>query len=376
MNRVREDFEPVLFPTPGTRSRRPREGGSAGIRRTLLGRETLQPARRSVYLDRPSQPGRDVICAGMYRACSTWQYEVAGHLVEHHLKGQRLGYVTGESYASLGRPTAGRRSRGYGRPWRVLKSHEGDRSFSRALDSGQALAVYAYRDLRDVIFSLMHKRGTSFRELLRQGMIHQLLANDRFWRTQPRVLVQRYEDLIADPVTGVVQLARHLGLGVARREAAEIADDYSLASNRTRIKTLRRRLRDAGIDLHDPANLRICDSTTLLHWNHLRPVHSCSWRTDATSEQRALMARICGPWLAENGYETTEVQRALDGTARVDLTTEPVSERDLAIGRVVFLLRSAASRYPRTTRRLKRLLGIRDRDPGAVIAWPVESPQS
>ena len=63
---------------------------------------------------------------------------------------------------------------------RVLKSHEGHRCFARELSSGQALAVYAYRDIRDVVFSLMHQRGLAFEELLRQGMIHQILVNDRF----------------------------------------------------------------------------------------------------------------------------------------------------------------------------------------------------
>ena len=95
----------------------------------------------------------------MYRACSTWQYEVVSHLVEQDLEGERLGYVCGESYESLGRLATGRAERGGCNPWRVLKSHEGARSFSRALESGQALAVYVYRDLRDVIFSLIHKRG-------------------------------------------------------------------------------------------------------------------------------------------------------------------------------------------------------------------------
>ncbi len=41
----------------------------------------------------------DVICAGMYRACSTWQYEVVAHLLEHHRSGRRLGYLTAEEYA-------------------------------------------------------------------------------------------------------------------------------------------------------------------------------------------------------------------------------------------------------------------------------------
>jgi hypothetical protein len=251
----------------------------------------------------------------------------------------------------------------------VLKSHEGARSFARALDSGQALAVYSYRDLRDVIFSLIHKRGTSFRSLIREGMIHRILANDRFWRTHPRVLVQRYEDLVADPVTGVVQLARHLGLGVARREAAEIAEAYSLASNRSRIEALRRRLLDAGIDLHDPANLQICDPTTLLHWNHLRPGHPASWKAEATAGQRALMRRICDPWLIENGYEATDVLEASGPGVPAGDGVQPPVERELMIGWIAYFVRRAAGRYPRASARLKGLLGASNRTHGAVMAW-------
>ena len=48
----------------------------------------------------------DVMCAGMYRACSTWQYEVVAHLLERRCDGRRLGYLTGEQYARLVRSEA------------------------------------------------------------------------------------------------------------------------------------------------------------------------------------------------------------------------------------------------------------------------------
>src|SRR3954453_16497913 len=127
-----------------------------------------------------------VLCAGMYRACSTWQYEVIAHLLERHRDGGRLGYFPGEEFAP--RYTADRDTSG----WGVLKSHEGDQSFTRAIRDGRALAVYAHRDVRDVVFSLMHKRGVSFEQRVRQGMIRQILVNDRFWSRQPGVFVQRY----------------------------------------------------------------------------------------------------------------------------------------------------------------------------------------
>jgi hypothetical protein len=308
----------------------------------------------------------------MYRACSTWQYEVVGHLIEQHLRGLRLGYVTGECYTESQLLAAAERGNAH-RAWRVLKSHEGHRSFARALGSGAALAVYAYRDIRDVVLSLKHKRAKTFEALLRSGMVHQILANDRFWRAQPKVLVQRYEELITDPVTGVVQLARHLGLGVTRREAAQIADEYSLEANQTRIESLRHRLLEAGFDLEDPSNQQICDPITLLHWNHLRTGHKNPWRTEATPQYQALIARLCGAWLRAHGYETDEM------TARVTLSFHrraPLGapgELDLALGCCAALLRKAAARCPRFGLLIKRLVGLRA-DLPQRLAWSVGEP--
>jgi Sulfotransferase domain len=343
-------------------------------RRLRLDRNDPTGKRRLVFVDSRHTRIHDVICGGMYRACSTWQYEVVGHLIERHLRGERLGYLTGEAYAARFAPFSrrevhadvGRRS------WRVLKSHEGHRCFARALSSGQALAVYAYRDIRDVVFSLMHKRGLAFEELLRQGTIHQILVNDRFWRAQRRVLVQRYEELVADPVTAVVQLARHLGLGVTRREAAEIADDFSLESNQTRIEALRRRLENAGIDLTAPGNLQICDPVTLLHWNHLRPGGTGSWQTDSRLSQRVLLDRLCGTWLRANGYTSEPEAAALAEKAGY---TSGVGLRDdlaLAVGRLASLLRRVAGHCPRTATRVRQLLGVADSDPEPVFPWTLD----
>ena len=232
----------MLLPHSRAGFPRPRAWFTAMARRLRLDHNDLAGKRHRVYVDSRHARVNDVICGGMYRACSTWQYEVVGHLVERHLGGERLA-TDGEAYAVASRRSPARS------PCRRRTAVVARAQVARwtsllrpRLSSGQALAVYAYRDIRDVVFSLMHKRGLAFEELLRQGMIHEILINDRFWRAQPRVLIQRDEELVADPVTAVVQLARHLGLGVTRREAAEIADDFSLESNQTRIQALCRRL--------------------------------------------------------------------------------------------------------------------------------------
>ena len=77
-------------------------------------------------------------------------------------------------------------------------------------------------------------------------MVHQVLANDRFWSGQPGSITQRYDRLVADPATGVEELAAHLGLDLEPGEAAEVAAEYSFQANRRRTMELGRRLRGAG----------------------------------------------------------------------------------------------------------------------------------
>ena len=237
-------------------------------------RATRQPATRCRRHRCEPSTRVDVICGGMYRACSTWQYEVAAHLIEHYLGGQRLGYLTGEQYAARSSRRCRRAPttrRGKTSRWSVVKSHEGDRSFARALAEERAVAVYAYRDVREVVFSLMHKRGMTFEQLLRQGMIHQILANDRFWMAQPDVLVQRVRRLARRPGPGRHR-AGASSRDQTRRRARRPESPPNTPTNRTRLapKRLRRRLQEAGVDLESAANAQICDPTTLLHWNHIR----------------------------------------------------------------------------------------------------------
>jgi hypothetical protein len=296
----------------------------------------------------------------MYRACSTWQYEVIAHLLERHRDGRRLGYVTGEEFAERGD-----RDRSEG-GWNVLKSHEGSRSFAEAVARGRATVFYAHRDVRDVVFSLMHKRGASFEQLVRQGMIHQVLVNDRFWSRQPGVLVQRYERLIADPIGGVVQIAAHLGIALSPGEAAEVSAEYSFQTNRRRTMELVERLRAEGVDLTDPSNLQYYDQRTLLHWNHLREGRPGNWRTEATPRQRAVLARLCDEWLVAHGYEADTIEP----TSRAGIDPGEAIRRELGLarGRVACTLRCASLRYPRAARAIKPLLGIAPDRPTAVPA--------
>lgn len=309
-----------------------------------------------------------VLCTGMYRACSTWQYEVIAHLLERHRRGERLGYVTGEEFAAR---DESRKGPGV---WRVLKSHEGHRGFARAIAAGEAVAIYAHRDIRDVVFSLMHKRGVSFEQLVRQGMIHQVLVNDRFWSSQPNVLTQRYETLVAEPVTGVLEIAAHLGIGISSSEAAEIAAEYSFQTNRRRTLELVSRLQAQGVDLDDPTNRQYYDQRTLLHWNHLREGRPGNWREQATPRQREVLSRLCDRWLVDHGYEADTLAKGAEKSRPADALRR---EAELARAWAVCTLRCASLRHPRSARLIKRMLGIPAEQVAAVPARVrLDSPQA
>jgi hypothetical protein len=241
----------------------------------------------------------DVLCVGMYRSCSTWQYNVVSHLVRLHRGGCRLGFVSGEQYAGL--PPDGAAG-----GWRVLKSHDGHPAFTAALAGGRARAVYAYRDLRDVAYSLVHKFGRTFEDVIEdKKFLHVCLANDAFWTAQPGTVCQRYEEITDHPAGAVAELAAHLEVPLGEGEAEELAAAYSLRSNLWRTVELANRLREQGLDLGDPRNALLHDRQTLLHWNHIREGRTGAWKDRVTPRQLACLVAACGDWLIERGYEHT-----------------------------------------------------------------------
>jgi hypothetical protein len=316
----------------------------------------------------------DVLCVGMYRSGSTWQYDVVTHLLEKHRGGRRLGFVTGEEYAALRGQNAD--------SWRVLKAHDAHPAFAEALAARQALAVYSFRDLRDVVYSLVHKFGDSFEEVIeRRHWLHLCLDNDAFWTARPRTLCQRYEEIMERPAAAALALAGHLGIELAAGEAAALADEYSLKANLWRTVELANRLRGEGVDLDDPGNAQRWDEETLLHWNHIRAGRVGGWRAEATPRELAVLAGICGAWLIARGYEPdltwampavehfrselAATQRALHET-RAELARQRRELEQLqALGPVALgvaqRFHELSVRYPRLAATLKRVLGSRGR---------------
>jgi hypothetical protein len=236
----------------------------------------------------------------MYRAGSTWQYNVVSHLVEMFGMGRRIGFCNdGKSFLTHAADNPSQDE------FLVLKTHDYHLEFANALTEGRALGVYIYRDLRDVAYSFTHKYLGRFEDIVAETrFLAQAIQNDEFWRSQPRVLCQRYETVIQDAVTPILELAKHLGFSLSTELAESVAREYSFAANFKRTRAVLEQCEALGLNLRDPQNALHHDDSTLFHWNHLREGRSGGWQEEATEEEIIVLLAACGDWLIRRGYES------------------------------------------------------------------------
>lgn len=232
-----------------------------------------------------------VFCAGMMRSGSTLQYQIATKLVE----GAGLGTGVGSCVPGRFRELLDRNDN----PARhhVVKCHRYLPTARGRLRRGDARALYIYRDLRDVVVSMMHKENRSFRQMMDAGFVQQLLEDDAIWAGQPNTLVSVYEEVTGDVAAEVERIAAFLRIDVPPSDVARIADEHSLDRQKHRIERY-----DFGREGVAEGRTNLLDPDTLLHHNHLRSGRSGQWAEALTAEQVAEIERIAGPWLLERGY--------------------------------------------------------------------------
>ena len=239
-----------------------------------------------------------IVCAGMFRSGSTWQYQVACELVRRAGRpATPLGFLEGVPLAAF---LDGPRDPAV---CYLYKTHAPD-PVHRLLPPAEFRVLYSYRDLRDVAYSMAHKFAADFWETVRDKQIIDVcLAADAFWRAIPGAFVQRYESWAGDGLPFVRNIAAHLAIDLPDADLAAVAAEFALDRNQARTADLAERLTADGVDLADRANALRHDPASLLHWNHIRNGTVGGWRAAATPDERVFLAAACGDWLVANGYE-------------------------------------------------------------------------
>lgn len=227
-----------------------------------------------------------VICCGMMRSASTLQYQIGVELGQRLASVDPLGYVLPERFSD-----AISNSRN-GASFVVMKSHAFLEESRELLEHNNALGIYAYRDIRDVIVSLMRMRGLPFNKL-GSGILYSLLDQYVVWTSQPNVLVSQYENIVNDTAAEVLRIANHMRLSCTQDLADEIAQKFSLEHQRRRQYRLE--------DDQEFNNER----DALLHANHIHSGKSAQWMTELSTEEVGLIEHVFSEWFDQVGYQKT-----------------------------------------------------------------------
>jgi hypothetical protein len=227
----------------------------------------------------------------MMRAGSTVQYHLAASLVEESGLGKRGGHFTDHTlptFLKAYQPS---------NQITVIKCHEYVPAVAEVAQRDQVKAIYVYRDIRDVVVSMMNREQKSFYRVVRhlpKSQIKQFYQ----WTRQVDVLVSIYETMYCDLTTETERIAAFLGISIGREVAQTIAQQYSVEQQRRRIKDFdyqNQGITDSlGYGMYNPHNH--------LHIHHINGVEPQQWQKQLSSWQIALVEVKAYTWLLECGY--------------------------------------------------------------------------
>ena len=247
-----------------------------------------------------------VICCGMKRSGSTLQYQLAGSIVEKAKVGRLIGSVLPNEFAVLRAAHEGEKG------LLIVKSHAYIPHLEALFAKGESKAIYSYRDVRDVVVSMMNKRNESFEQLVNRGFIETILSDYGKWRHCSPLLTSKYEDMVADLSREVSRIADFLNVPLDVKTIEEIAIEHSLEKQREKINN------------HQNENQRVSnnirwDSQSLLHTNHIRSGKADQWRTELAAHEIAVIEGIAGVWLQKRGYSLSQplLKRKVAATERL-----------------------------------------------------------
>lgn len=241
-----------------------------------------------------------IFCCGMQRSGSTLQFQITAQLVEAAGLGKRVEWVRPELFGKL------RKAHAADPGWKVFKMHVCTDKMANEFHQQNAMGVYVYRDLRDVMVSMMRKYNIAFEALLDGGFVDDCLLHYQRWTSLPRVLVSKYETMMANLVDEVARIASHLGVALRADQYRQIAAEHSMAQQKQRIEAAKNdgNLRRGVVD-----SVRF-DPHTNLHTNHIHEGEIGGWKNALSREQIARLEAHAGDWLQARGYELASFRNA------------------------------------------------------------------
>jgi|HubBroStandDraft_1064217.scaffolds.fasta_scaffold193458_2 hypothetical protein len=236
------------------------------------------------------------LCLGILRSGSTWSYNVCQAL--GRLLATRRRQPFGTAYMThaeldLCLNTEGPNLRGP----TVIKAHTIAHTALDWITTGRAKAVCTYRDPRDCVVSMMTFVGDDMATATRQ--IADSFDYMRFYQKAGNTLFIRYEEMMADPLGQIEQIARHLNIDVDQATLRQIEFVTNIQSSKKICNDLKHRPEEKVFR----SGTHRVDPVTSLHDNHIFNAKIGRWKEELSDAQAKKLSEFFQPWLVALGYE-------------------------------------------------------------------------
>jgi FkbM family methyltransferase len=230
----------------------------------------------------------------MKRSGSTLHYQLVKEIVESKKLGKGVGWTERDGFADF--------IAKYGDQdlFLVVKCHNFVKEAGELLSSGKAKGIYVYRDLRDVIVSMMNKTGSSFSQIMRSNFLTSILSDYKSWKQFDGILISSYEEMLENLPDEVLRIAHHLGIEISNTTAATIAKKYSIDNQKDRIK-------DFDYAKHGKAaDGCVYNPYSLLHHDHIHSGKVGTWKASLLPLEVALLEKREHWWFQERSYSLSQ----------------------------------------------------------------------
>lgn len=163
---------------------------------------------------------------GMRRSGSTLHYFLAKTLIEQAGRGVGLWYMYPDQFAN--RRDEFDRIAGI----KVVKVHLPSPGIALALERDEAVGLYTYRDLGDVLVSIAIRECYQAHHWLDDetwmiATVREMVRSRQYWLAKPNMRTLAYADLIADVPGEVQRIAQQVELKITPGQAQDIATKCS-----------------------------------------------------------------------------------------------------------------------------------------------------